>query len=121
MSSQDLEKIGMMFINWIQVHRDACNRFEDFRNYFDTENPDAPIHSREELNKAFAIQEEASNLAAESKKRYNTLLEEVDVYLARERVDVLGRGANDLLTDARQKAEDQINNGARLTKHKIDL
>lgn len=31
------------------------------------------------------------------------------------------RGANDLLTDARQKAEDQINNGARLTKHQIDL
>ena len=31
------------------------------------------------------------------------------------------RGDNDLLTDARQKAEDQINNGARLTKHQIDL
>ena len=31
------------------------------------------------------------------------------------------RGVNNLLTDARQKAEDQINNGARLTKHQIDL
>ena len=31
------------------------------------------------------------------------------------------RGANDSLIDTRQKAEDQINNGARLTKHQIDL
>jgi len=31
------------------------------------------------------------------------------------------RGASDPFTDARQKAEDQINNGARLTKHQIDL
>jgi len=31
------------------------------------------------------------------------------------------RGANDSFTEARQKAEDQINNGARLTKHQIDL
>jgi hypothetical protein len=31
------------------------------------------------------------------------------------------RGANDSFTKARQKAEDQINNGARLTKHQIDL
>jgi len=31
------------------------------------------------------------------------------------------RGANDSLTDMRQKVENQINNGARLTKHQIDL
>lgn len=35
-------------------------------------------------------------------------------------VDTL-RGANDSLTDMRQKVENQINNGARLTKHQIDL
>lgn len=31
------------------------------------------------------------------------------------------RGDSDSLTDVRQKAEDRINNGARLTKHQIDL
>ncbi|BBL21143.1 hypothetical protein F939_02294 [Acinetobacter radioresistens DSM 6976 = NBRC 102413 = CIP 103788] len=31
------------------------------------------------------------------------------------------RGVNNSFTEARQKAKDQINNGARLTKHQIDL
>ncbi len=31
------------------------------------------------------------------------------------------RGVNNSFTKARQKAEDQINNGVRLTKHQIDL
>ena len=37
------------------------------------------------------------------------------------RIEEALRGGHDSLTDARQKAEDQINNGARLTKHQIDL
>lgn len=88
---QDLSKIGMMFVNWIQVHREAINRFEDFRNCF-VDDPDEPVHSKKDYNKAWGIQKEASVLGGEAKRRYEALLEEVDLYLARERTEVLEDG-----------------------------
>ncbi|WP_354734527.1 hypothetical protein [Acinetobacter nosocomialis] len=89
MNNEELAKIGSMFVDWIQVHRNACNRFEDFKNCFDTENPNDPIYSKSILNEAYEVQKEACVLAADARAKYNTLLEEVDLYLARERTDVL--------------------------------
>lgn len=44
---------------------------------------------KKDYDKAWEIQKEASVLGSEAKRRYETLLEEVDLYLARERTDVL--------------------------------
>ncbi|MCY0272919.1 hypothetical protein LEN83_12590 [Acinetobacter baumannii] len=115
---QDLSKIGMMFVHWIQVHRESINRFEDFRNCF-VDDPNEPVHSKKDYNKAWEIQKEASVLGGEAKRRYEALLEEVDLYLARERTDVLGQ--DNQYETHRQKAEEAITNGASLTKHEVDL
>jgi len=91
MNSEELAKIGMMFINWVQVHRESLSRFEDFCNSF-VGNPDEPVHSKKDYNKAWEIKKEAFVLGDEAKRRYETLLEEVDLYLARQRTDVLEAG-----------------------------
>lgn len=49
-SNEELSKIGMMFIHWIQVHRESINRFEDFRNCF-VDDPDEPVHSKRTTTK----------------------------------------------------------------------
>lgn len=98
MSNQEIAKIGMMFVNWIQVHRESINRFEDFRNCF-VDDPDEPVHSKKDYNKAWEIQKEASVLGDEAKRRYEALLEEVDLYLARERTEVLEGGKNEEQTN----------------------
>lgn len=91
MNSDELAKIGMMFIHWIQVHRESINRFEDFSNCF-VNDPDEPVRSKKDYSEAWEIQKEASVLGSEAKRRYEALLEEVDLYLASERTDVLERG-----------------------------
>nr|ESK42142.1 hypothetical protein F987_02164 [Acinetobacter gyllenbergii NIPH 230] len=117
-TNQELSKIGMMFIHWIQVHREAINRFEDFSNCF-VNNPDEPVHSKKDYSEAWDIQKEASVLGGEAKRRYEALLEEVDIYLARQRTDVLDGGEQ--YETNRHKAEEAIAKGASLTKHKVDL
>lgn len=87
MNNQELAKIGMMFINWIQVHRESIERFQDFANCFE-DDANKPVHSLKEFNEAMEINKQASELSAESKKRYNTLLEEVDLYLASEKTEI---------------------------------
>ncbi|WP_245147017.1 hypothetical protein [Acinetobacter baumannii] len=91
MNNEELAKIGMMFIHWIQIHRESINRFEEFRDCF-VQDPDEPVHTKKDYDKAWEIQKEASVLGSEAKRRYETLLEEVDLYLARERTDVLEAG-----------------------------
>lgn len=91
MNNEELAKIGMMFIHWIQIHRESINRFEEFRDCF-VHDPDEPVHTKKDYDKAWEIQKEASVLGSEAKRRYETLLEEVDLYLARERTDVLEVG-----------------------------
>ena len=105
----------MMFIHWIQVHRESINRFEDFRNFF-VDDPDTPVHSKKEYSEAWDIQKEATVLGSEAKRSYEALLEETDLYLARLRTDVLDR-----YEGHRQKAEEVIAKGASLTMHKVDL
>lgn len=118
MYNQDVAKIGVMFVNWIQVHRESINKFEDFRNCF-VDDPNEPVHSKNDYNKAWEIQKEASVLGDEAKRQYEALLEEVDLYLARERTEVLDGG--DHYEDHRKKVEDVISNGASLTDHRIKL
>lgn len=118
MNNEELAKIGMMFVNWIQVHRESINRFEDFRNCF-VDDPDEPVHSKKDYNKAWEIQKEASVLGDEAKRRYEALLEEVDLYLARERTEVL-EGGNQY-EDHRKNSEDVISKGASLTNHRIEI
>lgn len=118
MNNEELAKIGMMFVNWIQVHKESINRFEDFCNCF-VDDPDEPVHSKKDYNKAWEIQKEAFVLGDEAKRRYEALLEEVDLYLARERTEVLDGG--DHYEDHRKKVEDVISNGASLTDHRIEL
>ncbi len=91
MNNEELAKIGMMFIHWIQVHRESINRFEEFRDCF-VHDPDEPVHTKKDYDKAWEIQKEASVLGDEAKRRYEALLEEVDLYLARKRTDVLEAG-----------------------------
>lgn len=118
MSNQEIVKIGMMFVNWIQVHRESINKFEYFRNCF-VDDSDEPIHSKKDYNKAWEIQKEASVLGDEAKRRYEALLEEVDLYLARERTEVL-EGGNQY-EDHRKNSEDVISKGASLTNHRIEI
>ena len=107
-----------MFVNWIQVHRESINKFEYFRNCF-VDDPDEPIHSKKDYNKALEIQKEASLLGDEAKRRYEVLLEEVDLYLARQRTEVLDSGNQ--CEDHRKKVEDVISKGASLTNHRIEI
>ena len=118
MSNQEIAKIGMMFVNWIQVHRESINRFEDFRNCF-VGDPDEPVHSKNDYNKAWEIQKEASVLGDEAKRQYEALLEEVDLYLARQRTGVLDSGNQ--CEDHRKNSEDVISKGASLTNHRIEI
>ena len=91
MNKDELARIGIMFVNWIQVHRDSINRFEDFKNCF-VDDPNEPVHSKKDYSDAWEIQKQASLMGSEAKRRYEVLLEEVDLYLARERTDVLKDG-----------------------------
>lgn len=50
MNNEELAKIGMMFIHWIQIHRESINRFEEFRDCF-VHDPDEPVHTKRTTTK----------------------------------------------------------------------
>ena len=74
---------------------------------------------KKDYNKAWEIQKEASVLGDEAKRRYEALLEEVDLYLARERTEALDGGSQ--YEDHRRNSENDILKGASLTNHRIEI
>ena len=77
----DITAIGSMFVQWLQVHREAYEMYLGWQNFMH-EIPDDPGRSKKERAALFEMQKEWMTKNTEAHELYSKLIEATDLHLA---------------------------------------
>ena len=77
----DITAIGSMFVEWLQVHREAHGLHMEWRDGMQ-EDPNDPVESKKHLAGMVRLSSEAGAKLTEAAELYSKLIEATDLHLA---------------------------------------